>query len=783
MDTGIGQALPRREDQRLLTGKGSYSDDYVRADQLYGFMLRSPHAHARVTRVETASAKRAPGVRAVLTGADYLADGLKPIPSRAMQVAPEDITKAALAYPDGRTAFEHPIMPVVAGKVHHVGEGVAFVVADTLAQAKDASELIEVEYEVLPSVIRGLDAIAPGAPTVWDEAPGNIAFDGIVGDCAATEAALARASHVVEGEFVSNRVANCPMEPRACLAEIVDGRYVLWTGGQGVHGQKGGLAAVFSCPPDKVRVVQKDVGGGFGPRGHLHAEYVCAMWAAKKLGRPVKWNCERTEAFVADYQARDVVTRASLAFDANGLILGMKVTLYSNLGGNTINYVPAVNGSRIATTLYRVPNLCLRAIGILTNTLPSVNYRGAGRPQAMLAMERLLDMAAERIGIDRIELRRRNLIAQGDFPYKTQGGLTYDCGEFEKNMDDTMRLADWNGFPARRAAAAQRGRLRGIGLANYIETPVGIPIERAHVTVRPDEAIDVVIGTLSQGQGHETSFAQVISSWLGVKWDRVNIITGDSDIVPEGGGTHSDRSIRLGGFVMVKSCDQIIDKGKKIAAQMLEAAESDIEFREGRFTVAGTDRSLGLFEAARAAADGKVPEPLRGALDGGHKFVGRIPAYPNGCAVCEVEIDPDTGTLEIVTYACIDDVGRVVNPLIVDGQVHGGIAQGVGQALMEHVVYGADDGQVLAGSFMDYTMPRADTLPSFKVETNEVITQGNPLGVKGGGEAGTTGALAAVMNAVHDALKQAGVPRLDMPATPHRIWQAIREAKKNPLPP
>ena len=774
LDTGIGAALPRREDLRLLTGNGSYSDDNNRADQVYGYMLRIPHARVRVKTVDTAAAKNAPGVLCVLTGADYAADGLNEIPSRAMQIAPEDLTKPAFTMADGSPHFEHSLAPLVAGKSHHIGEGVAFVVADTLAHAKDASELIEVEYETLPAVVRQLDALNPEAPEVWDGIKGNIAFDGTVGDCAKTETAYARAKWVVEGEFVSNRVANCPMEPRACLATIEDGRYVLRTSGQGVHGQKSGLAHVFKCDPSRVRVVQKDVGGGFGPRGHLHAEYVCAMWAAKKLNRPVKWTCERTEAFVADYQARDLLTRASLAIDENGRFIGMKVTLYSNLGGNTINYVPPVNGSRISTTLYDIPNLCLRALGILTTTLPSVNYRGAGRPQAMHVMERLIDMAAETTGIDRIELRRRNLIKT--FPYKTQAGLTYDCGEFEKNMDWTLELVDWKGFAARREESKRRGRLRGIGLANYIETPVGIPLERSRITVRPDGKVDVVIGTLSQGQGHETSFPQVVSQWLGVPYDDVALITGDSDIVEEGGGTHSDRSMRLGGFVMVKASEQIIDKGKKIAGHLLEAADTDIEFKEGRFSVAGTDRSISIFDAARAAADGKVPAELAGPLQGDHRFFGRIPAYPNGCAACEVEIDPDTGAIDIVNYCCVDDVGRVVNPLIVDGQVHGGIVQGVGQAMLEHVVYD-NEGQILAGSFMDYALCHADNVPSFKVETNEVITKGNPLGVKGGGEAGTTGALAVFMNAVHDALKPAGVTNLDMPASPQRVWAAIQAAK------
>ena len=777
-DTGIGAHLPRREDKRLLTGTGSYSDDANMPGQVYGHALRSMHAHARVRSVEVEAARKAPGVLAVLTGADYAADGLKGIPHGAMSVKPEDWKVPCFTRADGSPAFSAPNIPIVKDKVHHIGEIVAFVLADTLAHAKDASELIEVDYEILPAVTRGLEAIEPGAPRVWDELPGNIAFEGTNGNCTATEEAFKRAAFVVEEEFPSNRVANAQMEPRACLAHFDEnGRYILRTGTQGVHRLKTNASLVFSCDPSKVRVVTRDVGGGFGPRSHLYPEYVLSLWGARRLGRPVKWTSERSEGFLSDYQARDVVTRAALALDKDGKFLGLKVTLYSNVGGNCVSYVPPVNGSRIATTVYKTPNLCLRAIGIVSNTLPSVNYRGAGRPQAMLTMERLIDLAAEKTGIDRIELRRRNLIALSDFPYKQPGGLTYDCGEFEKNMDRCMEMADWKGFPARREEAKRRGKLRGIGLANYIETPVGAPIERSLITVRTDcDQVDVIIGTQSQGQGHETSFTQVIESWLGVPAKDVNIITGDSDIVPEGGGTHSDRSIRMGGYVMVKASEQIVEKGKKIAANLLEAAESDIQFKDARFTVAGTDRSVGIFEAARAAANGQLPAELQGPLGGDAKFVGRIPAYPNGCAVAEVEIDPETGVVEIESYACVDDVGRVVNPLIVDGQVHGGIVQGVGQVLLEHVIY--QEGQILSGSFMDYGMPRADGFPSFKVDTNEVITKGNPLGVKGGGEAGTTGSLAVMMNAILDALKPLGITRFDMPATPHRVWEAIQQANR-----
>ena len=779
VDKGIGAHIPRREDFRLLTGAGKYADDMRAEGQLYAYALRAYHAHARLTRIDTTEAKKVPGVVLVLTGADYAADGLKGIPHGAMTVKPEDHTVPCFGQADGKPAFSAPNIPIVKDKVHHIGEIVAFVIGETLQKARDAAELIEVEFEVLPAVIRGMDALKAGAPAVWDEQPTNIAFDGLHGDNAGAQAAFASAAHVVEEEFPFNRVANAQMEPRACLAEYTpEGRFILHAGSQGVHRLKGNAAVVFSCDPSTIRVLTRDTGGGFGPRSHLYPEYVLAMWASRKLKRPVKWNSDRSEGFLSDYQARDVTIKAALALDANGKFLALKETIYSNVGGNCVSYVPAANGSRIATTVYKTPFLDMHAIGILTNTLPSVNYRGAGRPQAMLVMERLIDLAAEKVGIDRIELRRRNLIAETDFPFKMAGGLTYDCGEFEKNMDRCMELIDWKGYPGRREDAKKRGKLSGIGLANYIETPVGAPIERSAITIRTDaDKVDVIIGTQSGGQGHETSFAQVIESWLGVPMNDVNIITGDSDIVLEGGGTHSDRSIRLGGFVMVKASEQIIEKGKKIAAHLMEAAASDIQFGGGKFTVSGTDRSVSLFDAARAAATDKVPEDLRGPLSGDSKFVGRIPAYPNGCAAAEIEIDPDTGILEIARYVCIDDVGRVVNPMIVDGQTHGGIVQGVGQVLTEHVIHD-EDGQILTGSFMDYGMPRADMFPEFRVENNEVITKGNPLGVKGGGEAGTTGALAVMMNAILDALKPLGITRFDMPATPLRIWQAIHSAGK-----
>ena len=652
------------------------------------------------------------------------------------------------------------------------------VVAETVAQAKDAAELIGVDYEPLPAVTRQMAALEAGAPVVWDEAPGNVALDATVGDAKATDAAFERAAAVVEAEFVSNRIVNAQMEPRAAVGEVEagSGRLVLHAGSQGSHRIRSMLAGWLGLAENRVRVISHDVGGGFGPRSLLYPEFALCVWAARRLGRPVKWTCERTEAFVSDCQARDLITRAGLAFDGDGRITAMRVTLYGNVGGDTVSYVPLVNGSRIVSTVYAIPLACVRVIGALTNTLASVHYRGAGRPQAMHVMERLIDMAAGRLGIDRVELRRRNLIGEDAFPYVNPTGLTYDCGEFETNMDMAMKLADWDGFDARRATSEGRGKLRGLGIANFIETPVGAPIERAEIEIRADETVVLVIGTQSQGQGHETSFAQVVSEWLGVPFEAVEMVTGDTDRLAVGGGTHSDRSMRMGGKVMVDAAEEIIAKGRAIASHVLEAAEADVEFTHGRFTVAGTDRSLGIFEVARAAVGGDVPDALAGPLAGAGQYVGRLPAYPNGSAVCEVEIDPATGVVEIVRYSVVDDVGRVVNPMIVHGQTHGGIAQGVGQVLMENCVYDEDTGQLLSGSFMDYCMPRADDLPFFATAGNEVITAGNPLGVKGGGEAGTTGALAVVMGAIVDALAPYGITELQMPATPERVWRAIQGA-------
>jgi carbon-monoxide dehydrogenase large subunit len=509
----------------------------------------------------------------------------------------------------------------------------------------------------------------------------------------------------------------------------------------------------------------------------VYPEFVLALWAARRIDRPVKWIADRSESFLGDFQARDLVTEGELALDAEGRFLALRISNIGNVGGHTVAFVPLANGSRIVTSIYDIPQAAVRVRGVLTHSAPTAPYRGAGRPEAMHNLERLIDEAARVTGIDRVELRRRNLIPPEKLPYRNPLGVTYDCGAFHDNMEQVLQLSDWAGFEARRAEAKARGRLRGIGLSNYLETPVGWPQERAEITVRPEGRVDVVLGTQGHGQGHETTFAQVMVQQLGVPFEAVGLITGDTEIVKEGGGSHSDRSMRLAGSLMFWGCADIIKKGNTIAGHLLEAAESDIEFAEARFVVRGTDRSVGLFEVAAAAASDRVPEELRGRLGSDQEIWRRVPAYPTGAAVCELEIDPETGKTEIVRWSCVDDVGRVINPMIVHGQVHGGIAQGIGQVLMEHSYYDAE-GQLIAGSMMDYAMPRASDLPRFNVKTSEAaLTASNPLGIKGGGEAGTTPALAAGMNAIIDALRPVGIRELAMPATPGRVWKAIVVAR------
>src|SRR5580700_1107411 len=769
--TGIGQPVRRREDLRLLTGNGRYSDDANLPGQAYAVMVRSPHAHALIRRIDAAAARAMPGILAVLSGEDVLADGLQPLPNIANS-HPADIS---IKNKDGSPVARPQQAAIIGPEVCHVGEIVAVVVATNLALAKDAAELVAVDYEPLPAVTHGLTAAEPGAPRARRDSA-NIILDGEVGDEAATAAAFADAAHVVKFDTWVQRIAGVPMEPRAAVGEFdpASGRYTLYAGAGGAVSPRRDLAMVLGVPPEQVRMVMHDIGGNFGTRGSLNVDFALVVWAAKRLGRPVKWTCERSEYFVADYQARDLSCTAELALDTDGTFLAMRGSNLVNQGAYALAFGSLNKGVEIMSSIYHVPSVHFRARAALTNTAPTRPYRSSGRPEVMFVMERLIDLAAHQTGIDRIELRRRNLVPEEMMPYTNPFGMVYDSGHYHEVMERVLEIADWRGFPSRREEARRHGKRRGIGIANYVDTATGAPREKAEITVKPEGMIEVVVGTVSQGQGHETSFAQLVTEWLGVPIDTVRLVTGDTERVSIGGGAHSGRALRLASIVMLNSSNQIIEKGLRIASHVLEAAVEDIDFIAGRFEVKGTDRSVGIFELAKAALErSDLPEDLRGPLQGTSDETVNLAAFPYGCHVCEVEVDPDTGVAEIVRYSAVDDCGRAINPLIVHGQIHGGIVQGVGQALWEQVVYDPENGQLLSGTFMDYAMPKADRLPFFTTELSEVPSPTHPLGMRPAGEGGTTPALAVVVNAIVDALSEFGVSHIEMPATPERVWRAI----------
>ena len=772
---GFGKPVPRREDGRLVTGQGCYSDDFNLPGQAYAQLVRSPHAHARILRVDATAALGVPGVLAVLIGRDAEADGLAPIPHRPVPTNPNEFP---LGGRDGSSIFvaPHPVLPT--DVVRFVGEPVAVVIAESAAAALDGVERMVVDYEPLPAVTATRAAGEAGAPVLWKEAGSNVCVDSVAGDAAAADAAFARAAHVVRLDTWVPRITGVPMEPRAALGvwDEASGRYTLYAGSGGVVRHKGDLAEILRVPETAVRVVAREVGGNFGTRNSFYPEFALVAWAARRLRRPVKWTATRHEAFLTDYQARDLVSAMELALDADGNFLALRGTNTNNVGAHAVTFVPLNKGRELSTSVYRVPVAGVRGRAVLSNTSPLAAYRSAGRPQAMFVIERLIDLAARRHGFDRLALRRRNLVPPEVMPYTNPFGIVYDSGAYAAAQDRATALADWSGFEMRRREARQRGRYRGIGLGNYIEIATGAPRERAQITVRPEGLVDVVIGTLSAGQGHETSFGQLIVEWLGMEPEQVRLVTGDTDLVPVGGGSHSGRSMRLGGVVMAKAADAIVEKGRQLAAWLLEAAPADIEFAARRFSVKGTDRSVDLFAVAAAALRPDAPAPLRGPLEAACDETVSTPSFPYGCAVCEVEVDPETGVVEIVHYTSVDDVGRAINPLIVDGQTHGAIAQGVGQAVWEECRYDAETGQLHSASFMDYAMPRADMLPAFATEISEVPSTSNPLGLRGGGEGGATPALAAVVNAVVDALAELGVEHIEIPVTPERVWEAIRAA-------
>jgi len=786
-DDGIGASVRRKEDFRFLTGRGMYTDDINRPGQLHAYILRSPHPHAELSNVDTSKAAKAKGVVAVFTGADMAADNIGGLPCGWL-----------IKFKDGTPMKEPAHPPLAQGRVRYVGDQVAIVIAESREAARDAAELIDVAYKPLPAVATIDDAIKPGAPQIWDVAPGNTCYDWELGDKGATDAAFKKAHKVAKIELVNNRLIPNAMEPRAAIGDFdsASGGYTLYTTSQNPHVIRLLMGAfVLHIPESKLRVFAPDVGGGFGSKIYHYAEEAIVTWAAGKVKRPVKWTADRSESFMSDAHGRDHVTRAELALDQNGKFLALRVSTLANLGAYLSTFSTCIPTYLYATLLagvYTTPAVYVEVRSVFTNTVPVDAYRGAGRPEATYLLERLVDVAAREMNMDRVDIRRRNFIPNDAFPYQTPVALQYDSGNYHATLDQAMKAADWAGFEKRRAEAKAKGKLRGIGVSTYIEAcgiaPSNIAgalgaraglYETAEVRVHPTGTVTVFTGCHSHGQGHETTYAQLVADGLGIPIDNVEVVHGDTAKIPFGMGTYGSRSLAVGGSALVKAMDKVVKKGKKIAAHLLEAAEADIEFKDGKFTVAGTDKSKAFGEISLAAY---VPhnyplEELEPGLDETAFYDPKNFTFPAGCHICELEIDPDTGVTRIINFTAVDDVGRVINPMIVEGQVQGGVAQGIGQALLETCIYD-QSGQLLSGSMMDYTMPRADDLPSISVATHTTLCTHNPLGVKGCGEVGAIGSPPAVINAVIDALKPLGVTDITMPATPQRVWQTIHGAAR-----
>ncbi|MDB5532129.1 MAG: Carbon monoxide dehydrogenase, large subunit [Hyphomicrobiales bacterium] len=777
----IGEPKRRKEDDRLIRGQGQFADDIEFSKAAHASVLRSPHAHAKITGIDVSAAREMPGVLAVLTGADVVAEGLKPIPhgtgsSRTGSDVP-------LANVDGSERKITPQLILPPERVRFVGEAVAMVVAETLNQARDAAEAIVIDYDVLPSVTRSTEAVVDGAPLLWDSVPNNLPLDAEIGDKAATDAAFEKAAHRVSFRSAIQRVTGVHMEPRACIGiwdKTTEGYTLHASHGIGVVQMKTEIAHILGVDLDKVRVIAPgDVGGNFGTRNATYPEFALVVWAARLIQRPVKYVADRQDALLSDFQGRDLHVDFELALDEKGRFLAFRSTNTSNVGAHTASFVPLNKGAQLMTSLYQVPAAYVRCRAAMTNTPSTIPYRSAGRPEAMYSVERIIDIAARQCNFDRVELRRRNMIPPKAQPYRNPFGVTYDNGDYTGVMQSALDLADWKGFEKRRKESRRNGKYRGISICNYIETTSGNPRERAEVTVLDDGGIDLIIGTQASGQGHETSFSQIAAEWLGVGFDKIRVRAGDTNFVLAGGGSHSGRSMRFASIVIKESTLQIIDKAKRIAAVMFETQVGDIEFADGACRIGGTDRVLSLVEISRYAISNKdLPEDLRGPLKGACDRVTHGLAYPYGAAVCEVEVDADTGAVQIVRYTSVDDVGRAVNPMILHGQTHGGIAMGVGQALFEQCWFDHDSGQNLSASFMDYAMPRASDFPNFTTGLSEVPATSHPLGLRPGGEGGTTPALGTTINAIVDALSEFGVTHVEMPATPFRIWQAIQAAKQ-----
>jgi len=778
---GIGASVRRKEDARFLAGRGSYVDDINRPGQLHAFIKRSDRPHAGIRGIDTKAAAAAPGVVAVYTGADMQADNIGGVPCGWL-----------IHNKDGSPMAEPPHPVLAVGKVRHVGDPVAVVIAETKQQAKDAAELLDIDYEDLPAVASAREAAGPGAPLVHDTAAANVCYDWHIGDKAAVDSAFARAKHVVKLDLTNNRLIPNAMEPRAAIGECdFQGNYTLYTTSQNPHLIRLLMGAfVLHLPEHQLRVVAPDVGGGFGSKIYHYAEEAIVTWAAGKLKRPVKWTAERNESFISDAQGRDHVTTAEMALDEQGNFLALRVSTLANLGAYLSTFGPAIPTWFHATLLagvYKTPAIYAEVKGLFTNTVPVDAYRGAGRPEAAYLLERLVDVIAHDLGFDRVELRRRNFIPKTAFPYQTPVGFTYDSGDYEATLNTAIKAADVAGFEERRRKSLAAGKLRGLGYSTYVEACGAAPsavagalgaraglYEVANIRVHPTGSVTVFTGTHSHGQGHETTFAQLVADHLGVPIAMVDVVHGDTAKIPFGMGTYGSRSLPVGGAAMAKAMDKIVAKGKKIAAHLMEASVNDIDFKDGKFTVAGTDRSKALAEISLAAY---IPHnyplaELEPGLDETAFYDPTNFTFPAGCHICEVEIEGDTGVPRVVNFVAVDDVGRVVNPMIVEGQVQGGVAQGIGQALLENAVYDAS-GQLITGSYMDYTMPRAQDVPNILVGTETTLCTHNPLGVKGCGEVGAIGSPPAVINAVVDALRDYGVRHIDMPATAEKIWSII----------
>jgi carbon-monoxide dehydrogenase large subunit len=765
-----GRSVRRLEDFRFLTGGGRYVDDFSLPGQVHAHVLRSPHAHATIERIDTAAAREGSGVLGIFTESDLRADGIGPLPCIA-QVSTVD------------PMIVPPRYALARERVRHVGDPVALVVAETRDLARDAAERIAVEYRPVDAVVDAAAALLPGAPTIWDEAPGNLSYRFQRGDKAATRAAFASAAHIAEIELVNNRLVPTPIEPRAAIGNYDEAarRLDLLLTGQGVHSIRNQLAeSVFLLPAERIQLAAPDVGGGFGMKNFLYPEWVLVLWAARRLGRPVKWVAERSEEFVSGTQGRDNHTKARLAVDEDGRFLALDVSTVANLGAYLSSNGPGSSTNSPATAMggvYAIPAVFMDVRGAFTNTVPIDAYRGAGKPEANYLIERLIDIAARRIGSDPVSLRRRNLIDA--FPYRSALGMNIDCGGFAANLEDALAQARDADYMARRAESAARGRLRGLGIGCFLETARGTPNEAAEIRFDPDGRVSLILGTQSNGQGHETSYPQIAASLLGLPIDTFRLVQADTRAVQRGAGHGGARSMHQGGTALVKATEMVIEKGRGIAAGLLQADSAAVAFAEGRFAVPGTEREIDLLAVARAAADpANLPEGMAPGLDSAVYNMLDVFTFPNGCHIAEVEIDPETGVVTLERYTAVDDYGRLINPLLTKGQIQGGVAQGIGQALLEHTVYDSGSGQLLSGSLTDYALPRADDLSAFDITLAELPTSANPLGVKGSGQAGCIAAPQTIINAVVDALAPLGIDHIDMPATPERVWRAIRAARE-----